>query len=157
MLRHAADAICLGISVLTGPMIGVGSAGGEGHEAAGSACAGDLWRLASQPASRADSARTFVDVVVRGQGELTLLEVADTSQPGKSSRPFTVFRGQSAKPASRAMIPNVASQSLDSLPTPAFDLRISMPTRRLRRPEACIRHQCRMSICLQLLHGHGVL
>jgi radical SAM superfamily enzyme YgiQ (UPF0313 family) len=62
----------------------------------------------------------FVDAVVRGQGELTLLEVAEAVADGRS---IEAIQGLSWKrDGDKQHNPERKVQRLDSLPTPAFEL-----------------------------------
>src|SRR5580693_4280452 len=76
ILREAEDALCLGISILTGPMIGSAIRIATKVKA----CRPDLpiifggWHPTLVPEQTLQP--DFVDAVVRGQGELTLVELA---------------------------------------------------------------------------------
>src|SRR5215469_11164912 len=76
ILREAADALCLGMSVLTGPMISgaieVSTAVKQRYPKLPIIYGG--WHPSLLPAETLNE--PFVDMVVRGQGEITLLEVA---------------------------------------------------------------------------------
>jgi radical SAM superfamily enzyme YgiQ (UPF0313 family) len=120
ILREAADALCLGISVLTGPMIH----GAIEVSTAIKRCYPNLpvifggWHPSLLPEETLNE--PFVDAVVRGQGEMTLLEVAVAlAEDG----PLGNISGLSWK---RDGLPqhNLERrvQPLESLPTPAFDL-----------------------------------
>ena len=75
--RESVDALCLGISVLTGPMIrgAVEIATAIKSELPGLPIIFGGWHPTLLP----DETLTepFVDIVVRGQGEVTLVEVAE--------------------------------------------------------------------------------
>jgi len=114
------DCICLGISVLTGPMI----------------------RGAIEVAKLAKSLRPslpivfggwhptllpdqtliepYVDVVVRGQGEITLCELVKAFQQNTSLKDIPGISWKIG--AMRTHNPDRPVQSLEELPTPAFDL-----------------------------------
>ena len=79
VLRELRDALCLGISVLTGPMIrgAVRMARAVKKEAPGIPVIFGGWHPSLVPGQTLQE--TFVDAVVRGQGELTLLEIARES------------------------------------------------------------------------------
>ncbi len=118
--REIRDALCLGVSVLTGPMI---------RGAIEVAMAAKLQRPELpvvfggwHPTLLPDQTlrEPFVDIVVRGQGEMTLLEVAEALA---DSKPLDMIAGISWKNhgvptqnLERRVLP------LDLLPPPAFDL-----------------------------------
>jgi len=119
LARELDEALCVGISVLTGPMIG---------------SAIRLSRLVRRarpdlpiifggwhPSLLPDQtlAPDFVDLVVRGQGELTLVELAQRLREGKS---FEDVRGVSYKAGGKPIHnPERPVENLNNLPTPAFD------------------------------------
>jgi radical SAM superfamily enzyme YgiQ (UPF0313 family) len=120
VLKEAANAVCLGISLLTGPMI---------------QCAIEVATAAKQlfpglpivfggwhPSLLPDETlrEPFVDAVVRGQGDITLLELA---QAFAEKRSIENVRGVSWKNGDRHQH-NLERpvQQLESLPTAAFDL-----------------------------------
>jgi anaerobic magnesium-protoporphyrin IX monomethyl ester cyclase len=120
ILREASNALCLGISVLTGPMIRgaieVSEAVKEQYPALPVVFGG--WHPSLLPAETLNE--PLVDAVVRGQGEITLLQLAEALSEGT---PLGGINGLSWK------IDGVAHhnverrvQSLESLPVPAFDL-----------------------------------
>jgi anaerobic magnesium-protoporphyrin IX monomethyl ester cyclase len=120
VLRELRDALCLGISVLTGPMIrgAVRMARAVKKEAPGIPVIFGGWHPSLLPGQTLQE--TFVDAVVRGQGELTLLEVAENLANGKS---FSGIHGTSTK---QFGLPQHAPERrvalLDDLPMPAFDM-----------------------------------
>jgi len=84
IVAESADAVCVGISVLTGPMI-------RGAISAAKALKTSRpelpvvfggWHPSLEPAQTVREA--YVDVVVRGQGELTMLELAQAFSQGNS-------------------------------------------------------------------------
>src|SRR5215469_14062452 len=84
VLKEAVNALCVGISVLTGPMI-------QGSIEIATAVKRLLPNLPVifggwHPSLLPDQtlSESFVDIVVRGQGELTLLEVAEALAEGRS-------------------------------------------------------------------------
>jgi anaerobic magnesium-protoporphyrin IX monomethyl ester cyclase len=120
VLRDVADALCLGISVLTGPMIGgaiqVSTAVKQRYPKLPVVYGG--WHPSLLPGETLNE--RFVDTVVRGQGEMTLLELASALADGKS---LDTIHGLSWKRAgTQQHNPERHVQRLESLPTPAFDL-----------------------------------
>jgi anaerobic magnesium-protoporphyrin IX monomethyl ester cyclase len=118
--RESVDALCLGISVLTGPMI-------RGAVEIGTAMKRDHPRLPIifggwHPTLLPDEtlSEPFVDIVVRGQGEVTLVEVAEALL---AKRPLDMIPGVSWKNNGRR-VHNLDRhvEPLDALPIPAFDL-----------------------------------
>ena len=77
VLREVRDALCLGISVLTGPMIhgAIRAAKAVKREAPDVPVIFGGWHPSLLPGQTLRE--NFVDAIVRGQGELTLLELAD--------------------------------------------------------------------------------
>jgi radical SAM superfamily enzyme YgiQ (UPF0313 family) len=120
ILREVSDALCLGISVLTGPMIGgairVSTAVKQRYPKLPIVYGG--WHPSLLPGETLNE--PFVDAVIRGQGEITLLELA-TALADK--RPLDVISGLCWKDDG-IQRHNVERrvQSLESLPVPAFDL-----------------------------------
>ena len=120
VLREIQDALCLGISVLTGPMI------------RGAMRIGQLvkrakpnfpvifggWHPSLVPGQTLNE--PYVDAVVRGQGELTLLEIA---QRLSENKPFNDVHGVSSKHFGLTQhSPERRTALLDDLPMPAFHL-----------------------------------
>ena len=120
IMCESVDALCIGISVLTGPMI-------QGAIEIATAIKNDLpwlpvifggWHPTLLPDETLSE--PFVDIVVRGQGEVTLVEVAEAlleqrtldGIPGVSWK----WKGQ------RKHNPDRHVEPLDALPIPAFDL-----------------------------------
>jgi radical SAM superfamily enzyme YgiQ (UPF0313 family) len=117
--RELDEGLCLGISVLTGPMIG---------------SAIKVSRMVRQirpdlpivfggwhPSLLPDQTLSpdFVDVVVRGQGELTLVELAQRLKEGRS---LEGLRGTSFKAGDRIVRnPERPVENINNLPAPAFD------------------------------------
>ena len=120
ILAEAADALCLGVSVLTGPMIRgaiqVSTAVKKRYPKLPVVFGG--WHPSLLPGETLNEA--FVDVVVRGQGERTLLELATALSEGRSPEGI---QGLSWKSEGQPLHNQERQvQSLDALPTPAFDL-----------------------------------
>jgi radical SAM superfamily enzyme YgiQ (UPF0313 family) len=120
VLEEASSALCVGISVLTGPMIR------GAVEVATAIKAVDPsvpvifggWHPSLLPDQTLEE--PFVDAVVRGQGDLSLLEIAQALAEGKS---LEGVRGVSWKGATqRQHNPDRRVEQLGSLPMPAFDL-----------------------------------
>jgi radical SAM superfamily enzyme YgiQ (UPF0313 family) len=120
VLKEMANALCLGISVLTGPMIRgaieVATAVKKMFPQAPIIFGG--WHPSLLPDETLNE--PFVDAVVRGQGELTLLDIAKALV---EDRRFEDVRGVSWKNEGRHQH-NLERpvQPLEALPTPAFDL-----------------------------------
>jgi radical SAM superfamily enzyme YgiQ (UPF0313 family) len=120
VLRHIPEALCLGISVLTGPMIGSAVRVARSAKALRS----DIpvifggWHPSLLPEQTLRE--RSVDVVVRGQGEITLLEICNNlrshsgpvAEQGASIKQCGLVRNT----PERRVVP------LESLPIPAFDL-----------------------------------
>lgn len=121
ILKEASGALCLGVSVLTGPMI----QGAIDVSTAVKNAIPDLpvifggWHPSLLPDETLSE--PFVDFVVRGQGEMTLLEVAEALEERK---PFGEIRGLFWKSEDGRRHQNVERrvQPLEALPTPSFDL-----------------------------------
>jgi anaerobic magnesium-protoporphyrin IX monomethyl ester cyclase len=120
VLREIADALCFGISVLTGPMIRsslhIAAAVRKVRPELPIIWGG--WHPSLLPEQTLSN--ELVDIVVRGQGELTLLEIAERLA---ANREYGDVEGASTKQGSaphHAKSRRVAL--LDDLPTPAFDL-----------------------------------
>jgi radical SAM superfamily enzyme YgiQ (UPF0313 family) len=120
VLKEAVNALCVGISVLTGPMI-------QGSIEIATAVKRLLPNLPVifggwHPSLLPDQtlSESFVDIVVRGQGELTLLEVAEALAEGRS---VAEVPGLSwSRNGRKQHNPERRVERLESLPTPAFDL-----------------------------------
>jgi anaerobic magnesium-protoporphyrin IX monomethyl ester cyclase len=120
VLREVSDALCLGISVLTGPMIrgAVRMAKGIKKEMPALPVIFGGWHPSLLPGQTLQE--NYVDAIVRGQGELTLLEIAENLAAKKS---FNGVHGVSSK---QFGLPQHAPERrvalLDDLPTPAFEM-----------------------------------
>jgi anaerobic magnesium-protoporphyrin IX monomethyl ester cyclase len=120
ILGEVQDALCLGISVLTGPMIrsAIRIAKLVKEIKPGVPVIFGGWHPSLVPGQTLND--RFVDAVVRGQGELTLLEIAERLADGK---PFYDVAGVSSKPFGLAQhSPERRTALLDDLPMPAFHL-----------------------------------
>lgn len=120
-LRHeCTDALCFGISVLTGPMIGFALQAARAVRE----CSPEVpilfggWHPTL--ASGQTLAHDLVDVVVRGQGEATLLEIAERFNAGQD---LDGIAGVSFKRGAEQIHNGERSVArLEDLPAPAYDL-----------------------------------
>ena len=120
VLKEVANALCLGISVLTGPMIqgAIEIATAVRNESPNLPIIFGGWHPSLLPDQTLNE--TFVDAVVRGQGELTLQEVAEALTERRSIQSIA---GLSCKSEGRKQHnPERRVERLESLPTPAFEL-----------------------------------
>ena len=120
VLRESRQALCLGISVLTGPMIrgAVRMAKAVKKEAPDVPVIFGGWHPSLLPAQTLQE--EFVDAIVRGQGELTLLETAENLAAGKS---LHGIHGVSSKQFGLPQhAPERRVAPLDDLPMPAFEM-----------------------------------
>ena len=121
ILREASDALLLGISVLTGPHIGsavkVSRAVKKLRPEIPIVFGGWHSSLATEQTLR----EPFVDAVIRGQGELTLLELAERIANGKD---WHGIRGLSFKDSDDKIVhePERPVANINSLPAPAYEL-----------------------------------
>jgi anaerobic magnesium-protoporphyrin IX monomethyl ester cyclase len=113
-------ALCMGISVLTGPMIrGAIQAAQHIKKHSPDVCVVfGGWHPTLCPESTLRE--EFVDVVVRGQGEITVVELA---QALADNRPLDFIQGLSWKKGGR-LIENLERrvQPIDTFPLPAYEL-----------------------------------
>jgi anaerobic magnesium-protoporphyrin IX monomethyl ester cyclase len=120
VLREVRDALCLGISVLTGPMIrgAVRAAKAVKQTSPNVPVLFGGWHPSLLPGQTLQE--SYVDAVVRGQGELTLLEISQQLADGKE------FRNVAGVSSKQFGMPHHAPERrvalLDDLPTPAFEL-----------------------------------
>jgi len=118
--REVRDALCLGISVLTGPMIrgAIRMARAVKNEAPEVSVIFGGWHASLATAQTLQE--SYVDAVIRGQGELTLLEVAEKLAAKQD------FRGVAGVSSRQFGMPRHSLERrvalLDDLPTPAFEL-----------------------------------
>jgi radical SAM superfamily enzyme YgiQ (UPF0313 family) len=120
ILRESEDALCLGISLLTGPMIkwGVRVARSVRKLRPKLPIIFGGWHPTLMPEQTLEP--DFVDGVVRAQGELTFLEVVQRIAEGRS---WEGIRGLSFKHGGRQHHePDRPVANLNTLPTPAFHL-----------------------------------
>ncbi len=118
--REIDDALCLGVSLLTGPMIRTAARVSRHVKK----LRPDLpivfggWHPSLLPDQTLNS--DFVDVVVRGQGELTLIEIAKRFA---EQQDLAGVRGASFKRERRIFHePDRPVENLNKLPTPAYEL-----------------------------------
>jgi anaerobic magnesium-protoporphyrin IX monomethyl ester cyclase len=120
ILQEASTALCLGISVLTGPMIRgaieVSEAIKERYPALPVVFGG--WHPSLLPVETLNE--PLVDAVVRGQGETTLLQLAEALSEGTSLDGISGLSWKIDGVAHHNVERRV--QPLESLPVPAFDL-----------------------------------
>ena len=120
VLREVSDALCLGISVLTGPMIvgAVRMAKAARKEMPALPVIFGGWHPSLLPGQTLQE--NYIDAIVRGQGELTLLEIAENLAAKKS------FHGVHGVSSKQFGLPQHAPERrvalLDALPTPAFEM-----------------------------------
>ncbi len=120
MLAEAAEALCIGISVLTGPMIrgAIQVATSIKQRFPNVPVVFGGWHPSLLPAETLNE--SFVDVVVRGQGEITLLELATALAEGRSPEDIHGVSWKNEGKPRHNLERRV--QPLENLPTPAFDL-----------------------------------
>ncbi|MGE0405765.1 MAG: radical SAM protein [Candidatus Korobacteraceae bacterium] len=120
VVRKSAGALCLGISVMTGPMITTAARVAKRLKQIAPKVP-VIWggwhpSLAAEQTAR----EPYADLVVRGQGELTLLEVVERLS---ADRDLGSIQGSTWKEGSEVRhAPERPVASLDSLPAPAFHL-----------------------------------
>jgi anaerobic magnesium-protoporphyrin IX monomethyl ester cyclase len=121
ILRESEDALLLGISALTGPHIGaavrISKAVKKLRPALPIVFGGWHASLATQQTLR----EPFVDAIVRGQGELTLLELAERIASGQD---WHGIRGLSFKDGDGEIVhePERPVADINTLPAPAYHL-----------------------------------
>lgn len=120
ILREVSDALCFGVSLLTGPMIRTAiricRRLKQTHPDLPVLFGG--WHPSLIPGQSLQP--EFVDAIVRGQGELTLVEIAQRLAEGKG---FQGVRGVSHKQGG-AMVhePERPVENINNLPAPAYHL-----------------------------------
>lgn len=120
VLRETEDALCLGISLLTGPMIttAIRIARAVRKLRPNLPIVFGGWHPTLVPEQTL--VPDFVDAIVRGQGELTLLELAERLAEGKDwqgVRGLSFKDGRDARHEPERMVANI-----NDLPAPAFHL-----------------------------------
>lgn len=120
VLRETEDALCLGISLLTGPMITTATRIAQAVRKLrpNLPIVFGGWHPTLVPEQTL--VPDFVDAIVRGQGELTLLELAERLAEGKDwqgVRGLSFKDGRNAHHEPERMVANV-----NDLPAPAFHL-----------------------------------
>ena len=123
ILREASDALLLGISVLTGPHIGAAVRGSRAVKKMRPEMPIVFGGWHSSLATEQTLREPFVDAVIRGQGELTLLELAQRIANGED---WHGIRGLSFKDkdADGKIVhePERPVANINSLPAPAYEL-----------------------------------
>jgi radical SAM superfamily enzyme YgiQ (UPF0313 family) len=120
VLRESSDALCLGISVLTGPMIlgAIRVAQSVKQQCPGVPVIFGGWHPSLMPTQTLQE--KYVDYVVRGQGDLTLMEIAERLA---EKQDISDVASVSSKPS--GMLHHAPERHLawlDDLPLPAFHL-----------------------------------
>lgn len=121
ILRETADALCLGISILTGPHIGAAVRLSRAVKKLHSEVPIIFGGWHSSLATHQTLSEPFVDAVVRGQGELTLLELVQRIASGAS---WHGVHGLSFKDTDRRIVhePERPVADVNLLPRPAYHL-----------------------------------
>jgi anaerobic magnesium-protoporphyrin IX monomethyl ester cyclase len=120
ILDEMQDALCLGVSMLTGPMI----RGGVEVAKAVKALMPKMpvifggWHPTLLPDETL--AEPYVDIVVRGQGEKTICEVAEALEEKRSLKMITGISWKTS--VIRTHNPDRKVEYLDNLPMPAYDM-----------------------------------
>jgi anaerobic magnesium-protoporphyrin IX monomethyl ester cyclase len=120
VLDEMQDALCLGVSMLTGPMI----RGGVEIAKAVKAVMPKMpvifggWHPTLLPDETL--AEPYVDIVVRGQGERTICEVAEALEEKRSLKMITGISWKTS--VIRTHNPDRKVEHLDDLPMPAYDM-----------------------------------
>jgi len=118
--RELQGAVCFGVSILTGPMIrgGIKAAQLVRRLRPKLPIVFGGWHPSLVPQGTLETA--CIDAIVRGQGELTLLELAQRLVEGK---PLNGLRGASFKLEGKAVHnPERPVENINNLPRPAFHL-----------------------------------
>jgi anaerobic magnesium-protoporphyrin IX monomethyl ester cyclase len=121
ILRETENALCLGISVLTGPHIGAAVRVSRAVKKLRPELPIVFGGWHSSLATQQTLAEPFVNAVVRGQGELTLLELAQRIAAGQD---WHGVRGLSFKDTDGRIIhePERPVANINDLPSPAYHL-----------------------------------
>jgi anaerobic magnesium-protoporphyrin IX monomethyl ester cyclase len=121
ILRETAGALCLGISVLTGPHIGAAVRVSRAVKKLRPQMPVVFGGWHSSLATQQTLCEPFVDAIVRGQGELTLVELVQRIADG---REWHGVRGLSFKDGSGEIIhePERPVANINQLPAPAYHL-----------------------------------
>lgn len=120
VLDEMQDALCLGVSMLTGPMI----RGGVEVAKAVKAVMPKMpvifggWHPTLLPDETL--AESYVDIVVRGQGERTICELAEALEEKRSLKMITGISWKTS--VIRTHNPDRKVEQLDDLPMPAYDM-----------------------------------
>lgn len=120
VLEEMEGALCLGVSVLTGPMI-------RGAVDVAKAVKAHMPKMPVifggwHPTLLPDEtlAESYVDIVVRGQGEITLLEIVEALEEKRSLRDIAGISWKTS--VIRTHNPDRKVEQLDDLPIPAYDM-----------------------------------
>src|ERR1700733_7182660 len=118
ILRETEDALCLGISVLTGPHIGAAVRVSRAVKKLRPALPIVFGGWHASLATQQTLSEPFVDAIVRGQGELTLLELAQRMADGQD---WHGVRGLSFKETDGSMVHEAERPvtNVNDLPAPA--------------------------------------
>ncbi len=121
IMRETEDALCLGISVLTGPHIGAAVRVSRAVKRVRPKLPIIFGGWHSSLATHQTLSEPFVDAIVRGQGELTLLELVHRIAAGQS---WHGVRGISFKEGDGQIIhePERPVANINDLPAPAYHL-----------------------------------
>lgn len=121
ILRETEDALCLGISVLTGPHISVAVRVSKAVKKLRPKLPILFGGWHSSLATEQTLREPFVDAIVRGQGELTLLETVQRIAGGQA---WHGVRGLSFKDADGEIVhePERPVANINDLPAPAYHL-----------------------------------
>jgi anaerobic magnesium-protoporphyrin IX monomethyl ester cyclase len=120
VLDEMQDALCLGVSMLTGPMIRGGVEVAKAVKAAMPKMPVIFggWHPTLLPDETL--AEPYVDIVVRGQGERTICEVAEALEEKRSLKMITGISWKTS--VIRTHNPDRKVEHLDDLPMPAYDM-----------------------------------
>jgi anaerobic magnesium-protoporphyrin IX monomethyl ester cyclase len=121
ILRETEDALCLGISVLTGPHIGAAVRVSRAVKKLRPALPIVFGVWHASLATQQTLSEPFVDAIVRGQGELTLLELAQRMADGQD---WHGVRGLSFKETDGSTVHEAERPvtNINDLPAPAYHL-----------------------------------